>query len=328
MGKEILTDEQIALQKKIDYISGEISKIQKLIEDEKKAVTADQTKIDEYIAQLKELNANFNNVTNTHQSAYDSMKGQITMIKADIERCYNKTKPTVLTDKSIVLNTELEKQGSLSKLKKEISDLIAQIEPYDSKIIIYKGDIILFQRQIKALEISINSLKSIQDTNKKKIDVLNDIITGLNRQIIELEEIDDSNQIYNNQNILNLGKSIDASLNILFSHLDKPSLHSMSNIFHDKISNRDIDHEKLNNSNKAFDVIFYCFYFAFILIMICTQNIKREHFLIYLFVGLIPFIYPFLFKLIVYLIKYLYNDIHGPKNAFVDINNTLIAYNN
>ena len=62
--------------------------------------------------------------------------------------------------------------------------------------------------------------------------------------------------------------------------------------------------------------------------MICTQNIKREYFLFYLFVGLIPIIYPFLFKFVLFLIKYLSNNPHGPKKAFVDINNTIIEYNN
>ena len=100
-----------------------------------------------------------------------------------------------------------------------------------------------------------------------------------------------------------------------------------SDVIYEKIEHRDNEHEKLYTSSKVFDIIFYCFYFSFVIIMICTENIKREHFLIYLFVGLIPFIYPFVFKFVHYLIKYVSNDPHGPKNAFVDINNTIISYN-
>jgi hypothetical protein len=131
--------------------------------------------------------------------------------------------------------------------------------------------------------------------------------------------------VRNNQNLLNLSNTIDSSLNVLFSYLNAKTVHP--NTVYEKIMYRDIEHEKLYNKNKVLDILFYCFYFSFLLIMICTQNIQREYFLIYLFVGLIPFIYPFVFKYVLYLIRYLSNDNHGPKNAFVDINNTLIAYN-
>ena len=61
--------------------------------------------------------------------------------------------------------------------------------------------------------------------------------------------------------------------------------------------------------------------------MICTGNTQREKFLIYLFVGLIPIIYPYLFKLAAYIVNYLSSDSQGPKNAFININNTNFGYN-
>ena len=100
-----------------------------------------------------------------------------------------------------------------------------------------------------------------------------------------------------------------------------------SKVYFEQIKHRDTEHEILYNINKVIDILFYCFYFSFILIIICTQNMKREYFLIYLFVGLIPFIYPFLFKWLINLINYLFKDNSGPKNAFVDINNTVYEYN-
>jgi hypothetical protein len=160
---------------------------------------------------------------------------------------------------------------------------------------------------------------------KKNISDLNDIIKNLNAQIESLLEKDYTNKVDNNQNLLNLSQYLDTSLNYLFSYLKQKS--DSSDVIYEKIDYRYKEHQVLYNRNKLFDILFYCFYFSFLLIMICTQNIKREYFLFYLFVGLIPFIYPFLFKAVLFLIKYISNNPHGPKTAFIDINNTVIAYN-
>ena len=66
---------------------------------------------------------------------------------------------------------------------------------------------------------------------------------------------------------------------------------------------------------------------AFIIIIVCTGNTEREKFLIYLFLGLIPIIYPYLFKFAVYIVNYVSSDTQGPRNAFINTNNTQFGYN-
>jgi hypothetical protein len=129
----------------------------------------------------------------------------------------------------------------------------------------------------------------------------------------------------NKQQLLNLTRITDGSLNRLSNSMSFLNQNESSNVIYEKIEYRNIEHEKLYNINKLIDVLFYSFYFAFVLIMICIGNTKKEYFLIYLFVGLIPFIYPFMFKFLLYINKYLTYNVHGPKNAFVDITNTLYA---
>ena len=124
---------------------------------------------------------------------------------------------------------------------------------------------------------------------------------------------------------LEFHKTLDSSLNNLFSYLKTQNVNP--DVLYEKVNYRDIEHQKLFNMNKALDILFYSFYFSFLLIMICMGNVKREHFLIYLFVGLIPVVYPFIFKFGKLLVDYLSPPLHGPKNAFVDIHNTIYAYN-
>ena len=205
-----------------------------------------------------------------------------------------------------------------------MSDLENTIQGYDASMTMYLIQIGPLKREIAKLDLDIKELNSKKNANLLKLDKLYDEIDKLNDTIEELTKKNYGNKIYNNQNILGLSQYIDTSLNYLFSFLKKKL---SADVIHEKIDQRDKQHESLYNNNKAFDILFYCFYFSFLLIMICTESVRREHFLIYIMVGLIPFIYPFVFKLILYLIRYLSNSPHGPKNAFVDINNTFIAYN-
>ena len=131
--------------------------------------------------------------------------------------------------------------------------------------------------------------------------------------------------LYYTQQFLNSTRITDGSLNRLNNSISYLKETESSNVIYEKIEYRNIEHEQLYNINKLIDVLFYSFYFAFVFIMICIGNTKKEYFLIYLFVGLIPFIYPFLFKLLLYINKYLTYNIHGPKNAFVSITNTFYA---
>ena len=136
---------------------------------------------------------------------------------------------------------------------------------------------------------------------------------------------DPSIYIETNRNVLNLEQQIDSSLNKLFSYVRDTNANPFVN--YKKVEYRNIEHEKLHTINKALDILYYCFYISFIIIIIFTKNLGREHFLTYLFIGLIPIIYPFLFKFIKILINYFSNQSHGPKNAFIDNRNYESAYN-
>jgi hypothetical protein len=124
---------------------------------------------------------------------------------------------------------------------------------------------------------------------------------------------------------LDFQNTLDSSLNMLFSDLKTENVNP--DVLYEKVEYRNKEHILLYNINKVLDVVYYSFYFSFLLIMICMGNVKREHFLNYLFIGLIPIIYPFLFKFGKIFIDYVSPPLHGPKNAFVDIHNTVYGYN-
>lgn len=162
-------------------------------------------------------------------------------------------------------------------------------------------------------------------------DAILEIIKADTLDILLSNNSDDSNSYINYSNhvktldnALEFHKSLDSSLNNLFDYLKTQNVNP--DVLYEKVNYRDIEHQKIFNMNKALDILFYSFYFSFLLIMICMGNVKREHFLIYLFVGLIPVIYPFLFKFGKILIDYLSPPLYGPKNAFVDSHNTIYAY--
>jgi len=163
------------------------------------------------------------------------------------------------------------------------------------------------------------------DRDSKIIAEKNIDINTLNQKTDYLTDIDYVLQVDNKNQQLSLQNGIDASLNLLFSYLKKQNVNPT--LVYEKINYREIEHDKLHNINKVMNILFYCFYVAFLIIIICTGNTKREQFLVYLLVGLIPIIYPYLFKLGVYLVNYLSSDSQGPKNAFIDINNTFFKYN-
>jgi len=322
---EVLTEEQQKIQKEIDIINQKLNDLKKPIADETKAVIDNGALIIKYTEELKVLYAKLKNVTDTHTSQYDAIKNRITDIKKEIVTCNTLNKPKALGETLTKSGIESTLQSKLTSIKSDIAKLVTETDPYEIKTILFRADMIRLNREIESKNKEIIQLEKIKEKNVLQIEELNKIIKGLDKTIYELETKIYSNLVVSNENLLNVSEDIDISLNYLFSYLNKQGL--SSDLIYEKIDNRDREHELLYNRNKMVDILFFCFYFSFLLIMICTQNIQREHFLIYLFVGLIPFIYPFVFKYVLYLIRYLSNDIHGPKNAFVDINNTLIAYN-
>lgn len=256
------------------------------------------------------------------QKGYDDLQLEVEAKKKIIDEC----EKNIITINDDIIESDKTKKtldDMIFSLTTKFQALKTQIVNNERQITIDNGNMTILSGQINDLN---DILKISIDTNaknKSNIDDLNSRIFDLYKIILLLEEKIYSNVVYNNQNLLKLTKNIDSSLNNLFSYLKKQNI--SPNVIYEKIEHRDIEHEKLYNTNKIIDVLFYCFYFAFVLIMICIGNTKREYFLIYLFVGLIPFIYPFIFKFLLYIIKYLSIDLHGPKKSFVDINNTLYA---
>jgi hypothetical protein len=181
-----------------------------------------------------------------------------------------------------------------------------------------KAQIVVLKTTIANLE---NQVKALTGT----IEILDVKVASLIEENMFLQEQVFVNDVTNTQNLLGLSETIDVSLNTLFSYLKRVDINP--DVIYEKVNYREIEHEKLHNINKVLDILFYSFYCAFLLIMVCMGNIKREHFLIYLIIGLIPIVYPFLFKLIGYLMSYISTNSYGPKNAFIDINNTIYAYN-
>ena len=225
-----------------------------------------------------------------------------------------------------------ESTNALNRLNNQLIELRNQYSELNNKKIEADATIQLQLVTISELQANIDQLNARIDTLERQVKALTGTVNVLDAKVASLIEENMFlqqqvfvNDVTNTQNLLGLSETIDVSLNTLFSYLKSVDVNP--DVIYEKVNYREIEHEKLHNINKALDILFYCFYCAFLLIMICMGNIKREHFLIYLIIGLIPIVYPFLFKLIGYLMSYISVNSHGPKNAFIDINNTIYAYN-
>ena len=320
---DIMSDEIKELNRQIDELKTHMSDENNKIKNETGNINSENSKLIALQKRLNELLKLLRKAQNTDEEI-NRIKLELEKIKEQVRVCNS----NLSGFKDLIIKSTDKLQTSLSDYKK-LNDtylaLLPKRDMYNAQLALDEMDINNYSGQISDLKDQIIKLETIIKADKLELDKLNEIVNSLDNKIMALILKIYSNIIYNNENILKLNQTIDASLNRLFSYLKKKN--TQSDTIYEKINYRDIEHEKLYNKNKLLDVLFYCFYFSFILIMICTQNIKREYFLIYLFVGLIPFIYPFLFKFVLYLITYLSNDNHGPKNAFIDINNTIYAYN-
>lgn len=282
----------------------------------------EQNLINSLNQRLNKLYAQLDAINNSDVELYARLGKEIEALTAQLNECnrrFRASQNAILRAVQNIYKNTVDINIWTEKYKK----LSPQMEKYKTTAILDSIEITDLSVQISGLEDVIKMLETKLGEQNLVIKDLNDNISELNRQIDQLLLKIYSNFVHNNENILKLNQSIDASFNILFSYLNKQNI--PSTVYNEKIMYRDIEHEKLYNTNKILDLLFYCFYFSFIVIIICIGNINREKFLIYLFVALIPFTYPFLYKFILYLIHYLSNDRHGPKNAFVDINNTIYA---
>ena len=320
---ELMSDEMIKLLDQIKELKKHMEEEKTNINNKTGNINSEYSILRKLEERLQELLNLLSRAQNT-ETEYNKIKMDVERIKNDLNRCN--------TNLSGFKTTILDSTAKLSKsltdfdiLNKKYNELKPTQTLYNAQLDIDRFEINNLSREISELKAQIITLENILKADKLKIQALNENIDVLNSKIGALILEIYSNIVYNNQNILKLNETIHADFNQLFTHLKKQN--GDSDIFYEKIMYRDIEHEKLYNINKALNVLFYCVFFAFILIMISTGNINREKFLIYLFVGLIPVIYPFLFKMGTYLLKYLSNDSHGPKNAFIDINNTIYGPN-
>lgn len=248
----------------------------------------DQEKINDLNQQIIRCNNNVASITNNLNSTTASLEQTVKKLGELQGRFDTLAGEKRMADATIALN-----QVTIAELNKTIVDL--------TKII----------ADLRA------NLAAEQIDNSK----LRDQIKALNAKIVQLQQENYSNRVFNSINLLNLQRDLDLDLNKLFSYLKTQSINP--DVIFEKINYRAIEHEKLHNINKILNIVYYCFFIAFIIIILSTGNQKIEHFLIYLFVGLIPILYPFLYKLMVYMFTSFFSTLNGPKNAFVDINNTI-----
>ena len=89
-----------------------------------------------------------------------------------------------------------------------------------------------------------------------------------------------------------------------------------------KIEYRDKEHELLMTINTIINMIYYVLLF-FMVILLASSNklLLKERFLIYLLLVLLPFLYPFIFSFFKKIFDSFFStkELHGPKNAFVEL---------
>ena len=257
-------------------------------------------------------------------SMFAGLLGEIAKLRTEISGCGSnlnnlQARFNESDGKLRALNEQMQTlRGQYDTLRHEKAVVDAELQLRISEIAALKQTIVELNAKIDGLNGIIVNLNSI-------IDTLNTQIGNLQQQKTFLQEQVFVNEVTNTNQLLGVSEVIDASLNRLFSYLRSSNINP--DVIYQKVNYRSIEHDKLHNINKTLDVVYYCFYAAFILIMICMGNTQKEKFLIYLIIGLVPIIYPFVFKFVNYLLGLLSSDNHGPKNAFIDINNTIFAYN-
>jgi hypothetical protein len=286
-----LEEEKVVKDKETEYNTELSNLLNKLKAD--KSTLADQTNVE--LANLeKELKLCTDKI-DEYKKNIGLTNGRIAILSAQL-----------VTEQTNLTNAENNKKTAIDKMnqaEKNYNDL--------------SGQLIQLEKDKSALE----SLITLEEANYSQ---LQQYIEKLKKNIIQLNIEDYSSKIYNNQNLLNFNQGIDKDLENIFSDLKIQNINP--DLLYTKTKYREIETEKLLNTDKLLDILFYCFYFAFIIIRIVTRNTKPEDFLIYIFIGLIPYVYPFIYKNSNYVIHLF--DLKN-KNAFIE-NETEIsidAYN-
>jgi hypothetical protein len=319
--RQRLAKEKADREGNVDWLTAQIEKLRTQITGENNIIVREQTNIgntDVLIQKgefdLKKLRLLIEQ-ENKKGSAYDQGDFELQEVSKQVLECNNRIgKHKSDYDESInIIQTSTNNLKNLSQKY----DALFKDNSTETKLLSNKTKIEELNVSIGNLNKNIKDLSDVIDNDKLNVTKLNETIIQLNDTISNLNLIDYSNKVFNNEKILELTEKVDTSLNSFFSYLKTKNVNP--ELTYGKIKYREIEHQKLNNFSKLLDVLFYCFYFVFILIMICTGNIKREHFLIYIFIGLIPIFFPIVIKIT----RKIFNGVdinllNGDKNAFIE----------
>ena len=311
------------LQRQINRLKKQIEKATGIVNNDNTVLRRDSDILADLTAQLHALYSRQSS-KKTNDNPLQKYLKQIRELQTKVTQCGNdlNNKQNGLNSATSMVN---KLTSELTTLNKQFSTVSYEKALADAQIILDNLTIKQLNIDISNLDLSINNLTNQLINADLSINILQDQNYDLIHNIYDLSNNLYSSEVYNNQELLKLTDNIDTSLNNLFSYLNTQNVNP--DVIYEKINYRDIEHQKLNTLNKGMNLIYYLLCFVILFIIICTGNIKREYFLNYLFIGLIPIIFPFLFKLGSYIIKYLSPNTHGPKNAFVDVNNTIFGYN-
>lgn len=302
----------------------EISDTEGVIRHDHGKLTREEVTLRRLQAELAALLARGRDVGGEQSSMFTALLGEVAKLRVEISGCSSnlngiRARLNESDTKLRALNEQMQTlRGQYDTLRHEKALVDAELQLRISEIAKLNQTITELNAKIDGLNGIIVNLNSI-------IDALNTQIGNLQQQKTFLQEQVFVNEITNTNQLLGVSEVIDGSLNRLFSYLKSSNINP--DVIYQKVNYRQIEHDKLYNINKTLDVLYYCFFAAFVIIMICMGNTQKEKFLIYLIIGLVPVIYPFLFRFVNYLLGFLSSENHGPKNAFVDINNTIFAYN-
>ena len=123
-----------------------------------------------------------------------------------------------------------------------------------------------------------------------------------------------------NIHVLNQVQTIDKPI---LDVIDKYIPEYDSNTIYREVEYRNKEYEKLYNINYYLNIFYYCGFVLLIILLITSGNLFiRERFVVYIFLGILPFLYPWVFRIFRKLYNYFIppSQYSGPKNAFVDTN--------
>jgi hypothetical protein len=140
-----------------------------------------------------------------------------------------------------------------------------------------------------------------------------------NRATDEYNE-EDYSKALENIHVLNQVQTIDKPI---LGVIDKYIPEYDSNTIYREIEYRNKEYERLYKINYYLNILYYCGFVLLIIILITSGNLFiRERFVVYIFLGILPFLYPWVFRLVRKLYNYFNppSQYSGPKNAFIDTN--------